>query len=286
VGDGSTIIFSASFSPDGESLLAHNGRGWLIEARTAKLLSDFEEMDIVAAAFSPDGHFLALGSISTGSGIFSTNLSASATVAGTSHGNLYRHQAWPDSATSEWQRIQTSHQYDSQVYYGHPMMAASPNGRFLAVAFPDFFIEVWDSERDRVYSVTGIPEAYGAITTMLLTNHFLVAGGYDGRLIVFDLLEGSTAFVASVGERIPSFDLDPTGRYAVVRTESGTYAPVYDLYSGRMIYHLRAEPGDRIIDAAFMEDGSEVVAIEQSGRRIIGTLYASLESLVEYARTR
>ena len=174
--------------------------------------------------------------------------------------------------------------YDSSIYfYAVEQMTNSPDGRFLAITYPDGYVEVWDLNRDDGRSSYLLREHIGLVMQTRMTDRYLVTAGYDGRVMVFDLVEGSASHFISVGERIPRFELSKDGDMIIVQTESNAHALVYALHSGRLIYTLEAQAGDHIVDVGFTTDGAFAVIVQESGRAVAGRILQDFDELLELA---
>ncbi|MDR1766050.1 MAG: TIR domain-containing protein [Lachnospiraceae bacterium] len=292
----SIIVMETAFSPDSGLLCLYHGGMLICDARTGKPMSNLEGRSVVSVAFSGDGKRLAASDVDGRCGLYATPLSASAVVmeADAWSEKLYHAPEWYDTAAGYPDKasdplggsgsdlgaaegggtdggaphaalaysFMTRHVADPGAPPFAPYMRNEPTGRFYAMAYPDGIIEVWDvgggGGEDGLYPAYSLREHYGMVSSMLMTRDVLVSSGYDGRLMVFDLLKGEVRFMIPVGERVPGIDIDPEGRLVMAMTESGSYADVYDLATGHRLYRLRAEPGDRIVDMGFLTDGDGV----------------------------
>lgn len=243
-------------------------------------------MDILFA-FSHDGQRIIAGNMAGFCGIFASPSSATTDIIDNYDEAVYQYPTYFESLTNNLS-ISTNHVYDRDLYpYDRMYLLNEPSGRFLAIVHPDCFVELWDLSKDRVNPAYGFQEHIGTISKAYMTSEYLVTGGLDGRLMVFNLADGSLRNSVEIKDGIIALNLDPTGTRAIALAKSATVAYVYDITTGLLLYRLDAEPDD-LIDCAgigFSEKGNLAIAKQESGRTIVGTVFLSLDELINYAKS-
>ena len=273
----------AAFSPDSNEIMVYGNIAQVFDLRNGKLISDFDGKWATCSTFSSDGRYIAMVTVEGDAGIYSTVGSATAHVEKKNSTKLYTHPQWFETSYQP-PTLYQSHTYDESIYsYMRATMANDPSGRFMAATYPDGYVEVWDLDNTDGHSAYLINEHYGVISQTRITARYLITSGYDGRIMVFDVINGETTRFFSVGERIPRFEVSKDGDMIIVQTESGSRAPVYDIESGNCIYLLEAEAGDVIADIGFTNNGAAAVIVQESGRAISGSLFRDFETLLDHA---
>ena len=277
------VQFSAMFSPDGKEILVLGGAAEVYDVMSGALLRRLSVGRVISAAYSHDGRFAVLITTEGAAGIFSTPASATAVPSAISGGELYEYPQWFQDNPQPEMLYQT-HYYDQSMFFGMPaQLSNSPDGRFIAMTYPDGFVEVWDAKKKDGKSSYLLREHIGLIMQTRMTDRYLLTAGYDGRVMVFDLHLGETVRFISPGERIPRFELSEDGGMIIILTESCTSAHVYDLHSGTCLYILEADEEDRITDIGFTTDGREAVIVKESGAAVSGVLFHDFETLLDRA---
>jgi len=278
------ILFGVAFSPSSREAVVYGNTAQVYDLADGRLISSLGGNRAISAAFSHDGRYLALVTAEGNAGLYSTSVSASAVRGRELSGELYVYPQWFEAYSSSVS-LQRTHSYERSIYsFASEQMANSHSGRFIAVTYPDGYVEVWDLDRGDGRSSYLLREHMGLITHTRMTDRYLITAGYDGRIMVFDLVEGATVHFISVGERIPRFEVSQDGEMIIVLTESGANAQVYALRSGSRIYSLEAEAGSRVSDIGFTADGSYAVIVQNNGRVVSGRLLGGFDELLEQAR--
>ena len=281
----------ALISPDGTYRFVYDMNSeepvTVYETSTGLAVGELPGMNIIAG-FSHDGRYVVAGNGSGVCGIFSMPGSATAVVEDAFEGEVYQYPAYFEGANVVALTLETAHMYEPQLYPGsQPFMLNEPSGRFLAMVYPDSFVEVWDLEKDSVHAAYGLREHIGRIQQAGMTSEVLVTAGYDGRIMVFDLKTGLLRNSFSVENGIASMNFDPAGTKTIAVGRSARHAYVYDLATGLPVYRLDAEPGTEIdyTSIGFSEDGSLAIAKQKNGRVIVATLFLSLDELIRFAQS-
>ena len=282
------LVDEVAVSPNGRYAFVSDYSGGknvqVLNCTTGQLLGELSGANIYHT-MSENGKYIIAGNTNGFCAIFSTPESAALTAAAGFDGELYEYPTW-FITTANPPLLQSAHLYDSQLYPAAiPYLLNEPSGRFYAMVYPDSYVEVFDMDA-APQSAQGFQEHVSMISCVRMSENYLVTAGYDGKLVVWDLHNGRVLHSLDAGERIPNVSLDHTGSYAIVATEFGSYANVYHLESGRLIFRLNAEPDDEIrFDAiGFTADGTRAVAEEKSGRMLLGELFRSMDALLERAR--
>jgi len=287
---------SVQFSPDGriryETWGVESGTGVkCFDAGTNIQIGEIPEAEVVLA-FSHDNMRILAGSGSGFLGLFSAPQNSDITSLSEFLGELYDCPTNVKPDLSDIPELMSNHYVNTDVYpFPSITWRKDPSGRFIAFVHPDYYVEVWDMEKDDVYPAYGLHEHIGGVTGILLTEKHLVTTGWDGRLIIVDLFSGALEMCISVPEGIATLNIDPSGDRAIVLTTQLKTAYVYDISSGLQLMRLDAEAEDTfaysgpgINTAAFSADGSIAVAEESSGRVVVGKIMNSIEELSARAR--
>lgn len=303
------VQFGVAFSPDGKEIIIYGNSTQVYDLTDGKPISMFGGRLAVSAAYSNNGRYVALVTVEGEAGIFSTPVSATAQPSlsalsslplmpnlpalppSVTHEDLYEYPQWfetsdqsDDSRQPQVFLIRT-HYHDLSFFFMPEQMTTNPSSRFIATTYPDGCVEVWDMDKDDGRSSYLLNDHNGVIMQTRMTDRFLLTAGYDGRIMVFDLITGEIVRSFFGGERIPRFEVSKDGGMIIALVESCTYAQVYDLRSGKLIYTLEAYTGDNIMDIGFTEDGTAAVIIMESGKAILGVIFQNFDELLEYSRS-
>ena len=291
--------FTARFSESlltGETVISPDGRLAFVSdfsgGRNVQVLSaetGRPQGELIGASIyhtmSENGRYIIAGHSSGFCAIYSGTTGAAVTIVEDFDKELYDYPAWFQNENHQPPMLQSSHFYDSGLYPATvPYLLNEPTGRFYAMVYPDSYVEIFDMEEGS-QSAQGFTKHIGMISCARMSEKYLVTAGYDGKLVVWDLQAGAVLHSLNVDERIPNFTLDSTGAYALAATESGHFANVYHLASGRLLLRLTAEPEREILfdQIGFAEDGTKAVAGQTDGRMIVGELFDGMETLLKRA---
>jgi WD40 repeat protein len=278
-------IYNVLISPDNDYIVIYNSYfGSVYSLPDCTKLSDIGSPGVTSAAFRPDGKYLVICGTSVNTGIYATGSGSSATVRDAYAGELYEYPNWFTENEQSNLYLETNHLHDTGTTYNQQILTNNPDNSYVSLVHPDGCVEVWDLERKTSRSTYYFDEHIGIVTCAKMSADYLITSGYDTRFIIYDFRRGTIKNSIDIKERIPYFELNAAGTMIIVATESGKYAYVYDIESGQLLYKLESEPGDVIFRVGFAADGSEVVAIQKSGRAIIGKLFPTFKELLDYSR--
>lgn len=265
-------------SPDGGFVYVYNmGSGEHVrvyESATGLLAGEVAGMDVVLA-FSNDGQRFVAANVTGHCGLFNTQADSTTVV--------YKNYTEPAYSYPLYFDVQ----YPGEVTLNSSLtdspvaLLNEPSGRFMAVWYESGYVVIWDFEKDETDASYIMLEHFGAISYAFMTSEYMITAGLDGRLIIFNLREGSLQTNITVENGVFGLNLTPDGCKAVAVGRSLKSAYVYDLSTGLQIYRIDSEPDDLIDHTAvgFSEDGRSVIVMQQSGRAIVGELFLTIDEM-------
>jgi len=232
------VQLGAVFSPDSKEILIYGNSAQVYDLETGTLVGNFGGQEAISATFSHSGRYAAIATAEGDAGIYSTSASATAVAEQNFSGQLYKYPQWFQT-TEQPDSLYQTHVYNESMYPGASgYISNSPSGQYIALTYPDGYVEVWDMGKKDGQSSFLLHEHYGAIVQTRVTDQYLLTAGYDGRIMVFDLTDGATTHFINTGGRIERFEVSRGGDMIIALAESGAYAQVYDLSSGKRIYTI------------------------------------------------
>lgn len=277
------IIYQALFSPDGSLVVGLNNKIQICETATGQVVSTMDDAFVVSATFSHDGSRMIASTLEGANGVYSTPDSATVRVVSDFDGEIIQTPRWSDKGMTA---VTSRHSYGD--YFGaQPRMYMDETGRFIAMAYPDGFIEVWDKENsvdgEPVY---GVAEHWLGINDIVIKDAVLVSASMEGRALVVDLETGAVRYALAVAdqEQVLKVELNSDASLLIAMPYSGRRASVFSTRSGKLLFHLEGEKGAKITDVGFTADGKQAVALMDNGRAVVGQLFSSVDELAQHAK--
>jgi WD40 repeat protein len=290
------LVYSATFSPDGERVVAgsQDGTARIWDAASgAELLTIRSPGGWVASvAFSPDGERVATGTqggtiwdAASGAelqklptagkrfGVVSVGFSPDGERVVTATGAHGTATIWDAESGA---KLETLHGHGEDVWSA----AFSPDGeRVVTTGGDDHAARIWDSASGR--ELLTIRSRRGSASAAFSPDGArVVTAGGDHAARIWDAASGAElATLRGHGGDVNSAAFSPDGARAVTASQDGT-ARIWDAASGAELATLRGHRGD-VNSAAFSPNGQWVVTAGDDGKALIwdATSHPALETL-------
>ena len=166
----------------------------------------------------------------------------------------------------------------------------SPDTHYGAYCHYDGFIEVFDfSDLNNRVNICCLAEhCYNCISDLIFNGDLMAScGGYDPRCVIYDLQARQIRYVLAGTEYCHYCEFSPDGtKIIMVCGYYGNKAYVYSTDNGNLLYEFTAPEGHYFRDGGFTNDGERVVAIIDDGSAMVGTLYLTIDEMLEAAANR
>lgn len=167
-----------------------------------------------------------------------------------------------------------------------PRVLADPAQKYLVYAHGDGFVEIFSPESGQETAVAAYGEhCYFAVTDLVFHGELLLStGGYGGSAVLYDCARGEIRHVFRSSGYVYGAEFSPDGTKLMLLSSSlsggGDTASVYAAESGRLLFSM--ESGDAgTKDFGFTPDGTEAVLLLQDGSAVVGTLFDSLDAMID-----
>ena len=280
----SNIITEAYLSPDGSYLSCCGGLQGVYRLRDGEMICPD-----ATAAFSHDGRMVLRAPYGSDPTLISTPLFSTVQEVDSFTEELYSTSRYTDP--EEAVEITLKHNC-SEIYSTPPMNASRKAGfytsedlKYVAYTHYDGFVEVFDlASRENIACMA--EHCFYAVNDLLFHENLMAScGGYDARCVLFDLETSQIRYVLAASEYCHFCEFSKDGsKIIVISGYSADQADVYSTTTGNLLYHFEAGEGRSFMDAGFSMDGKTVAAIRSDSSAICGTLYTSIEEMVEVAK--
>ena len=162
----------------------------------------------------------------------------------------------------------------------------STDGNRVALSYPDGVIEVFEDPESGSVSIM-LGQRTQEITSLAMTEKWLIASDAGGRLMFYDLEKREVAKILNTELPSAGFAFDAkheklmSARTMSDSTGSITVYDVYDIEKTELLFTMRAT--ETVSEFGFAEDGSCALCITSSGA-LRGELWTDEKELLAYAR--
>lgn len=231
-------ITAMAVSPDGAKWVAGDSEGRLILSNKAvggaPLKSLHQKSEITALAFSPDGQWVASGSLDASFPLGLMEVKTGGVI-------KVKMQFEPVSA-----------------------VAFAPDGKNLGVGMQNGSVVTWNfTSRESPAPITADSGAKRPISSLVFSpdNRFLAYGSRDGRVIIVDRASGQVVSDIRRSSAVTALAFSPDGRYLALGQDNGKVTLI-ESEGGREIWSKRHIIS--VADVAYAPDGlSLAVAVQQ-----------------------
>ncbi len=288
--DDSIYVTEAYISGNGKYVAASGGISGIFDILTGDMLSDQpgtlfsnDSKKIMVNAYDEDPRLLATPELATVSRVSSFSES------------LYEVPRYTEPGRMIY--IPIEHNV-GEFYKSFPnnvnrraQMFTSPDLKYAVQTHEDGYMEVFDIEnKDQGVKLYTLAEhCWESVTDVIFSGDIMAStGGYDPRCVLFDLKTGQILRVLPGKEYCFGCEFSKDGSKIIIFCGfARNYAYVYSTENGNLLYTFELEEGkEHFSHLGFTEDGSKVVAEMEEGGAIVGTIYPTLEQLVDEARER
>ena len=283
----SSLVTLTDISPNGLYVCASGGIEGVFDIRNGEVLTTLS-----CAAFSNDGTRVLCDSYGSDPALLITPEASTAKLADSYDGEIVTTARYTEPAQSIWLgqlRYQEADTDPNSIANANKKSAVyiSPDTKYLAYTHFDGFVELFDiSDPDNAKESYCLSDHCYFTVTDLVFHGDLVAttGGFDPRCCIFDISTGKMLHVLRGSRYAWQCEFSPDGTKLIMLCglpKSIVY--VYSVESGAMLYHYTAPDGLTFTTVGFSADSKTSVALLEDGRALIGTLYGSLEEMIEKA---
>ena len=279
----SNLVTEACISPNGKYVAASGGISGVFDIQTGEMLSE-----LPCTAFSHDGAKVLCDTYSTAPAILTTPEGATAKIVDRYDGTLFTTPRYTDPSTF----VSLSLRHTAGEYYStFPGNAnrkvgvyIDPSTRYAAYTHYDGFIEVFDiSDPEHPKDAYCVAEhCYNSVEDLVFSGDLMAsAGGYDPRVAVFDLKNGTMLHVLRGESYAHTLEFSKDGSKIILLSGyAKNVVFVYSVQTGNLLYRIDAPENTSFTEIGFSEDGRFAVAVLSDGRAAIGALYGTLEEMI------
>ena len=165
-----------------------------------------------------------------------------------------------------------------------------PDLKYAVQTHYDGYIETFDiSDPENTKALWTLGEhCFNSVTDVSFSGDLMAScGGFDPRCVLFDLSTGQIEHVLLGNGYCWGCEFSPDGsKIILLCMPDRSEAYVYSTESGSLLYRFDADEGKSFKTIGFTADGRKAAAIMEDGSAWVGTLYPTIEELVEEARAR
>ena len=285
----SNVVTEAYLSPNGRYVCASGGISGIFDLQTGDTLC--EESGTV---FSSDSSKVLVGTYGSSPVVLTTPEASTVTLEQNFTEELFEISRFTEPESM----ITVTLQHFVGEYYTTPPGNAnrqsqaftSPDLKYAAQTHYDGFIETFDiSDPENVKNLASLAEhCYNSVTDVTFYGSLMAScGGFDPRCVLFDLESGQILHVLMGEGYCWGCEFSPDGSKIILLSGRGRQtAFVYSVESGNLLYRFDAKEGCPFDTVGFTPGGRKAVAVMEDGSAWVGTLYPTIEELVEEARER
>ena len=285
----SNIMTEAYLSPNGRFIASSGGINGVYDTYTGECL--YEEG---ATLFSHDDRLVLSHSYDNKPALLSTPVSSTSSLDRNFKESLYHTVRFTEPTENITVELKHNCGDFYKTYPGNANRQAlwftDEDLRYAVHTDYDGFIEVFDiSDPKNTTNIYCLAEhCYSCVSDLIIRGDLMAScGGYDPRVVLFDLREGQIRFVLAGNEYCHTAELSRDGSKVVFLCGFGAKdAYVYSTETGNLLYHLSAPEEDRFTEVGFTEDGKKVAALLDKGGAMTGVIYPDIGGMLEEARKR
>ncbi len=271
-------IFQGTFSPDGAYLLVEHEWIRLYDASSGVLLTDFNGLHGSDAVFQRDNGTVLISMQDGTFGAFTTPICATVQTWSSFTESLYTTPRFTPLQNDDMS-LETWHSPGAPYENIPPQLFSSPNGKDLALAHSDGFVEIWDVEVS-AQPLHGIAEHRMPVTDLLFFDRLVATASLDGRIMLFDLDVGAIQSVIPVGSPVHRLEFSVDGRKIMAYCPDIHTAYVYSTQKPVCLFALTGTSGP-MADMGFTQDNTRSVLINKDGSAQVGTIYSQRDLLLD-----
>ena len=283
----SNIVTEADISPNGKYVCSAGGIEGVFDIRTGEVLTTQP-----CTAFSNDGTKVLCDTYGNDPSLLITPEAATAKLVDHFDGEIITTPRYTDP--SEYIYLGELRHVCSDFYSTPPGNAnrkaavyTDPETKYAAYTHYDGFIEVFDiRDPQNVFGTYCVAEhCFNSVADLVFNGDLMAScGGFDPRCAVFDLSTGQMVHVLRGTGYAHQCEFSPDGSKLILLCgASQDVIYVYAVETGILLYHYTAPEGLSFTGIGFTADSSTSVAILEDGRALVGTLYVTLDELIEKA---
>ena len=279
----------AYLSPNGKYLGCSGGISGIFDVRTGEELCGKP-----GTVFSHDSSRVLTGSYESSPAVLTTPDASTVSLEKSFAEDLYEAPRY----TEPEEMISITLQHFAGELYSTPpgnanrqsQIFTSPDLKYAVQTHYDGFIETFDiSDPGNAKNLASLAEhCFNSVTDVTFHDSLMAScGGFDPRCVLFDLERGQILHVLMGEGYCWGCEFSPDGSKIILLSgRNRECAFVYSAESGNLLYRFEAEAGNPFDTIGFTSDGRKAAAVMEDGRAWVGTLYPTVEELVEEARER
>ena len=285
----SNIVTEAVLSPNGKYVSASGGIDGIFDIRTGETLCDRP-----GALFSNDSSKVLVGSYGSSPVLLATPEASTASCVERFDEELFE----PPRYTEPEGMIYIELRHNPGDFYSTPPGNANrksaiytdPDLKYAVQTHYDGYIETFDiSDPENTKALWTLGEhCFNSVTDVSFSGDLMAScGGFDPRCVLFDLSTGQIEHVLLGNGYCWGCEFSPDGsKIILLCMPDRSEAYVYSTESGSLLYRFEADEDKSFKTIGFTADGRKAAAIMEDGSAWVGTLYPTIEELVEEARAR
>ena len=285
----SNVETEAYLSPDGNYVCASGGISGIFDLQTGEMLCEKS-----GTVFSSDSSKVLVGTYGSNPVVLMMPQASTVTLEQNFAEELYEAPRY----TEPKGMIYITLQHFVGEYYTTPPGNAnrqsqaytSPDLKYAAQTHYDGFIETFDiSDPENAKNLASLAEhCYNSVTDVTFYGDLMAScGGFDPRCVLFDLERGQILHVLMGEGYCWGCEFSQDGSKIILLSGRGRQtAFVYSVESGSLLYRFDAKEDSPFDTVGFTPDGRKAVAVMEDGSAWVGTLYPTIDELVEEARER
>ncbi len=165
----------------------------------------------------------------------------------------YYPKDWPGAHSNDFKGV-----YGELIGQPFPTRYYSRDGRYIALAYRDGTIELFDADGDGTVLDTVTP-LKNQVRAIGMTENRLIAADETGRILFYDLETLSVIRTYTNLYHYYSFAFSPDGQYAAALRMGDGQIDVYDAIRAELLFTIHTDEGETAETVAFSKDGRYLV---------------------------